>query len=228
LRTRFARLIRFQLPQLFFNLQIQSPHFTLYSRPNVFAYLASNENPFGCSQAAKDALHQEIEQLALYPDGYSAFYWFARLIRFQLPQLFFNLQIQSPHFTLYSRPNADGVVVGSALVKKVEELKTKLVNPGTRADALLECSLICKSSHLILHCTVVRTSLRILQIQEAHQLLFPGKPIEEVKMEYGLEKVVKLASNENPFGCSQAAKDPFSLLLLVCPADTVSAAAAVL
>ncbi|AWQ13770.1 histidinol-phosphate transaminase [Bacillus velezensis] len=35
----------------------------------------------------------------------------------------------------------------------------------------------------------------------------PGKPIEEVKMEYGLEKVVKLASNENPFGCSQAAKD---------------------
>lgn len=34
--------------------------------------LASNENPFGCSQAAKDAAHQEIEQLALYPDGYSA------------------------------------------------------------------------------------------------------------------------------------------------------------
>jgi histidinol-phosphate/aromatic aminotransferase/cobyric acid decarboxylase-like protein len=28
--------------------------------------LASNENPFGCSQAAKDALHQEIEQLALF------------------------------------------------------------------------------------------------------------------------------------------------------------------
>ncbi len=30
----------------------------------------------------------------------------------------------------------------------------------------------------------------------------PGKPIEEVKKMYGLEEVVKLASNENPFGCS--------------------------
>lgn len=30
----------------------------------------------------------------------------------------------------------------------------------------------------------------------------PGKPIEEVQREYGLQEVVKLASNENPFGCS--------------------------
>ncbi|WP_100407220.1 histidinol-phosphate transaminase [Bacillus solitudinis] len=30
----------------------------------------------------------------------------------------------------------------------------------------------------------------------------PGKPIEEVKKEFGLTKVVKLASNENPFGAS--------------------------
>jgi len=30
----------------------------------------------------------------------------------------------------------------------------------------------------------------------------PGKPIEEVKKELGLEDVIKLASNENPFGCS--------------------------
>ncbi len=30
----------------------------------------------------------------------------------------------------------------------------------------------------------------------------PGKPIEEVKKEFGLEEVIKLASNENPFGCS--------------------------
>ena len=30
----------------------------------------------------------------------------------------------------------------------------------------------------------------------------PGKPIEEVQKEFGLEEVVKLASNENPFGCS--------------------------
>ncbi len=31
----------------------------------------------------------------------------------------------------------------------------------------------------------------------------PGKPIEEVKREMGLKKVIKLASNENPFGPSQ-------------------------
>lgn len=33
----------------------------------------------------------------------------------------------------------------------------------------------------------------------------PGKTIESVKKEYGLEKVVKLASNENPYGCSKKA-----------------------
>lgn len=32
-----------------------------------------------------------------------------------------------------------------------------------------------------------------------------GKPIDEVKRELGLSRVVKLASNENPFGCSPAA-----------------------
>lgn len=31
----------------------------------------------------------------------------------------------------------------------------------------------------------------------------PGKPIEEVQKEFGLDEVVKLASNENPFGCSK-------------------------
>lgn len=35
----------------------------------------------------------------------------------------------------------------------------------------------------------------------------PGKPIEEVKRELGLADVVKLASNENPFGCSPAVAD---------------------
>ncbi|PTX59914.1 histidinol-phosphate aminotransferase [Melghirimyces profundicolus] len=30
----------------------------------------------------------------------------------------------------------------------------------------------------------------------------PGKPLEEVKRELGLSEVIKLASNENPFGCS--------------------------
>lgn len=35
----------------------------------------------------------------------------------------------------------------------------------------------------------------------------PGKPIEDVKREYGLNKVIKLASNENPLGCSPKVKD---------------------
>ena len=30
----------------------------------------------------------------------------------------------------------------------------------------------------------------------------PGKPIEEVQREYNLDEVIKLASNENPYGCS--------------------------
>jgi histidinol-phosphate aminotransferase len=34
----------------------------------------------------------------------------------------------------------------------------------------------------------------------------PGKPVEDVKRELGLSEVVKLASNENPFGCSPLAK----------------------
>ncbi len=34
----------------------------------------------------------------------------------------------------------------------------------------------------------------------------PGKPIEEVKHEYGLTDIVKLASNENPLGASPKAK----------------------
>ena len=30
----------------------------------------------------------------------------------------------------------------------------------------------------------------------------PGKTSEEVKREYGLSEIIKLASNENPYGCS--------------------------
>lgn len=44
----------------------------------------------------------------------------------------------------------------------------------------------------------------------------PGKPIEEVKREYQLDEVIKLASNENPFGPSplvqQAMREEFSEL----------------
>ncbi|MCF6093374.1 histidinol-phosphate transaminase [Microaerobacter geothermalis] len=39
----------------------------------------------------------------------------------------------------------------------------------------------------------------------------PGKPIEDVKREYGLSEVIKLASNENPFGCSPLAKEAIGL-----------------
>ncbi len=35
----------------------------------------------------------------------------------------------------------------------------------------------------------------------------PGRTIDEVKRQFGLEKIVKLASNENPFGCSPKALD---------------------
>lgn len=35
----------------------------------------------------------------------------------------------------------------------------------------------------------------------------PGKPIDDVKREYALTDVIKLASNENPLGCSKEAKD---------------------
>jgi histidinol-phosphate aminotransferase len=34
----------------------------------------------------------------------------------------------------------------------------------------------------------------------------PGKPMSEVKREFGLDEVIKLASNENPYGCSQQVK----------------------
>ncbi len=46
----------------------------------------------------------------------------------------------------------------------------------------------------------------------------PGKPLEEVKRELGLEEVIKLASNENPFGCSPkvwpalGSKDAFTFI----------------
>lgn len=41
----------------------------------------------------------------------------------------------------------------------------------------------------------------------------PGKPISEVKRELGLTDVIKLASNENPFGCSPKAKEAIVSLL---------------
>jgi histidinol-phosphate aminotransferase len=39
----------------------------------------------------------------------------------------------------------------------------------------------------------------------------PGKPIDDVKREFGLSEVCKLASNENPYGCSPKAVDAVAL-----------------
>ncbi len=41
---------------------------------------------------------------------------------------------------------------------------------------------------------------------QALQPYQPGKPIEELKREYGIKNIVKLASNENPLGLSERAK----------------------
>ncbi|MBX6353280.1 MAG: histidinol-phosphate transaminase [Thermoflavifilum sp.] len=35
----------------------------------------------------------------------------------------------------------------------------------------------------------------------------PGRPVEEVQRELGLARIIKLASNENPFGCPPAARE---------------------
>jgi histidinol-phosphate aminotransferase len=53
------------------------------------------------------------------------------------------------------------------------------------------------------------TDLAVLQGQPDYvktmKPYLPGKPIEELKQEYGFEKIIKLASNENPFGSSPKA-----------------------
>ncbi|CAM5791764.1 MULTISPECIES: histidinol-phosphate transaminase [Brevibacillus] len=41
----------------------------------------------------------------------------------------------------------------------------------------------------------------------------PGKPIDDVKREFGLTEVIKLASNENPYGCSPKAKEAIAAQL---------------
>lgn len=41
----------------------------------------------------------------------------------------------------------------------------------------------------------------------------PGKSIDEIKKQYGLSAVVKLASNENPYGCSKRVKEALGHIL---------------
>ena len=45
-----------------------------------------------------------------------------------------------------------------------------------------------------------------------------GKPIELVVREFGIkpEDIVKLASNENPYGCSPKVQDSVKILLQIC------------
>jgi len=45
------------------------------------------------------------------------------------------------------------------------------------------------------------------ELLEKIPLYVPGKPIQEVKREYGLDHIVKLASNENPWGPTPAVKE---------------------
>nr|AGS53480.1 biosynthetic Aromatic amino acid aminotransferase beta @ histidinol-phosphate aminotransferase [uncultured bacterium contig00038] len=44
------------------------------------------------------------------------------------------------------------------------------------------------------------------ELLERIPLYVPGKPIQEVKREYGLDHIIKLASNENPWGPTPAVK----------------------
>ena len=45
----------------------------------------------------------------------------------------------------------------------------------------------------------------------------PGKPIEELEREYGVNNAVKLASNENPLGPSPKVITRLKQLLETCP-----------
>nr|AGS53273.1 histidinol-phosphate aminotransferase [uncultured bacterium contig00001] len=45
------------------------------------------------------------------------------------------------------------------------------------------------------------------ELLEKIPLYVPGKPIQEVKREFGLERIIKLASNENPWGPTLAVKE---------------------
>ncbi len=51
------------------------------------------------------------------------------------------------------------------------------------------------------------TKIPVRQNIESISPYVSGKPIEEVQRELGLETIVKLASNENPFGYSPLAKE---------------------
>ncbi len=47
--------------------------------------------------------------------------------------------------------------------------------------------------------------IKIPKKLEAYEVYIPGKPLEEARRELGLERIIKLASNENPIGTSPLA-----------------------
>ncbi len=49
--------------------------------------------------------------------------------------------------------------------------------------------------------------MRAKQILNELTAYKPGKPMEEVRKEFGLDRIVKLASNENPYGFSAKVKE---------------------
>ncbi|MBS4162421.1 aminotransferase class I/II-fold pyridoxal phosphate-dependent enzyme, partial [Klebsiella pneumoniae] len=73
--------------------------------------LASNENPFGCSEAAKEALQTEIQQMQLYPDGYSA------ALRTKL----------AGHLGV----NETNIILGNGTDEVIQIISRSLLDPGT-------------------------------------------------------------------------------------------------
>jgi histidinol-phosphate aminotransferase len=49
--------------------------------------------------------------------------------------------------------------------------------------------------------------MRWKQVLKGMKPYKPGRSIEEVKSQYGLKEVIKLASNENPYGCAPSVKE---------------------
>ncbi len=53
---------------------------------------------------------------------------------------------------------------------------------------------------------VIQLMIQVRKVLNQIKPYVPGKPIEEVQRELGIQKIIKLASNENPLGCSAKAK----------------------
>ena len=61
---------------------------------------------------------------------------------------------------------------------------------------------------------------------QALQPYLPGKPVAELEREYGISNIIKLASNENPFGPSPLAVAAAGLLLaMICCIESRMSAA---